>query len=124
MDSLAKQYIKNAKALFPLMGKDEKQYFKKLQINIEDYCETKSVSSIEELYNDFGSPIDIVNTYFSSSKIDYILNQIRRTKIIKTTLIVLIVSALVGVTAYCTLVYSAYQVFKAEQIFFEDTSMN
>ena len=75
MDNLGKQYIKNAKALFPLMNKDEKKYFEKLSKNVEDYCETKSVSSIEELYRDFGTPSDIANSYFSNADLDYILKQ-------------------------------------------------
>ena len=35
MNSLTKQYIKNVKALFPILGKDEKNYLYKLQSNIE-----------------------------------------------------------------------------------------
>lgn len=121
MDNLAKQYIKNAKALFPLMNKDERKYFKKLRINVEDFCEVNSVSSIEELYRDFGTPSDIANSYFSNADLDYILKQIKRTKIIKISLITIIVSVLIVVSTYCYILYSSHQVYLEQQIFMEET---
>ena len=124
MDNLCKQYVKNIKTFFPHISKKEKDYLKNLERNICDYCEDNSVTSIEKLYKDFGTPSEVVNSYYSSVNIDYILKQIKKTKIIKTTLIAMIVSALVAASAYCTLVYSAYQIFEAEQIFSEDTSID
>ena len=121
MDNLAKQYIKNAKALFPLMNKDEKKYFEKLSINVEDYCEAKSVSSMEEIYRDFGTPADVANSYFSNADLDYILKQIKRTKIIKISLITIIVSVLIAVSTYCYVLYSSHQVYLEQQIFMEET---
>ena len=121
MDNLAKQYIKNAKALFPLMNKDEKKYFEKLSINVEDYCEAKSVSSIEELYRDFGTPADVANSYFLNADLDYILKQIKRTKIIKISLITIIVSVLIAVSTFCYIIYNEHQVYLEQQMFIEET---
>ena len=80
MNNLCKQYIKNAKTLFPIIGKTEKEYLKKLELNVQDYCEESSVSSIEELYRDFGSPSEVVNSYFSSVDLDYLLKRISISK--------------------------------------------
>lgn len=121
MDNLAKQFTKNVKAFFPIVGKAEKEYLKKLELNLEDYCEEKQVSSLEELYKDFGTPSDVVHSYYSSVNIDYILKRLRLTKIIKTCLVTLIIAILVTVSAYCLQLYSGYQVFKQQQIFFEET---
>ena len=121
MDNLAKQYIKNAKALFPLMNKDEKKYFEKLSINVEDYCEAKSVSSMEELYRDFGTPADVANSYFSNADLDYILKQIKRTKTIKISLITIIVSVLVAVSTFCYIIYNEHQMYLEQQMFIEET---
>lgn len=121
MNNLCKQYIRNAKALFPVMGKEERKYFKSLELNLQDYCEETSWSSLEELYKNFGTPAEIVNSYFTSVNMDYVLKQIRRTKVIKTILITFVVAALVTMTTCCTILYSAYQVFQYEQIFSEET---
>lgn len=121
MNNLYKQYIKNAKTFFPIMGKNEKQYFKNLELHIKDYCEETSTSTLEELYNNFGKPSDVANTYFSSVNTDYVIKQIKRTKVIKAFLITLMISALITVSVCCSIFYSTYNVFKSEQIYSENT---
>lgn len=123
MDNLAKQFTKNVRAFFPIVGKVEKEYLKKLELNLEDYCEEKQVSSLEELYKDFGTPSDVVHSYYSSVNIDYILKRLRLTKIIKTCLVTLIVAILVAVSAYCFRLHSDYKVLENQQIFFEETTI-
>ena len=121
MNNLCKQYIKNVRALFPIIGKTEKQYLRKLELNLQEYCEETSASCIEELYRDLGSPSEVVNSYYSNVDMDYLLRQIKRTKIIKTTFVALILATLVSVSEYCILLYAEHKVFKAEQIFSEET---
>lgn len=121
MDNLCKQYIKNAKALFPVMGKAERKYFENLELNVQEYCEETSVSSLEDLYKNFGTPAEVVNSYFTSANMDYVLKQIKRAKVVKTTLIAFVVAALIAMTTCCTILYSAYQVFQDEQMFSEET---
>ncbi len=121
MDSICRQYTKNIRALFPVIGKNEKKYLNKLKHNLEEYCEETSISSLEELYDNFGIPSEVVNTYYSSVNIDHILRQIKRTKAIKTTLITLIICALIAVSAYCVSLYSEYKVFESQKIFSEET---
>ena len=76
---------------FPIVGKAEKKYLRNLKSNLEDYCEEKSVTSLEELYQGFGAPSEVVNTYYSSVDIDYILGQIKRTRIIRNSLVIFVV---------------------------------
>lgn len=121
MNKLSHQYVKNMKALFPISRKQERDYLKKLEMNIEDYCEENSISSLEELYKEFGSPTEAVSTYFSTLDIDYLLKKINRTKIIKYSLIALVAAAFVAAFAYCMLLYSEHQVILEEQIFSEET---
>lgn len=121
MNNLCKKYLRNVKVFFPIMGKQERKYLENLELNVNDFCAEKSLTSLEDLYKDFGTPSDVANSYFSSANIDYILKQIRRTKAIKTALVTLIVSALLATSICCTILYSSYKVFKSEQIFSEDT---
>ena len=95
MNNICKQYIKNVKSFFPISG--------------------------EELYRNFGTPSEVVNTYYSHMDINYILKQIKRTKAIKALIISLITSALVIVSAYCISLYSEYEAFRNQEIFFEET---
>ncbi len=120
MNNLTKQYLKNIKAFFPIVGKQEKNYLKKLEIHIEDYCEDNVISSLEDLYKNFGNPAEIVNTYYSTIDTEHILKQIKKSHIIKTCLIVLITSCLILVTFHCAISYRTQQIFEKQQLFSED----
>lgn len=121
MENLCKQYMKNVKTFFPILRKPEKEYLKNLERTIEDYLEEKSVTSLEELYKDFGTPTDVVHSYYSSVNIDYLLKRLNTAKIFKVTLITLMTITFVAVSAYCILLYSEHELVKSQQIFFEET---
>lgn len=123
MDKISKQYVKNVKAFFPIIGKGEKNYLKSLEISIDDYCEEVSISSLTELYEKFGTPSEVVNTYYSSINTDHILNQLSRNKTIKRLIAVLIVSLVVSTVAYGAYLYSEYRSMKKQEIFFEEVTI-
>lgn len=121
MDKLSKQYVKNVKSFFPIYGKGEKKYLENLEINILDFCEEASISDLDELYEKFGTPSEVVNTYYVSMDTNYILKQISRTKLLRVLVVAFISSILIAVSAYCTLLYAQFQVFENEQVHFTET---
>ncbi len=121
MNTLCKQYIQNVKALFPTIRKSEREYLKRLEKNLAEYCEENEASTLQELYKNFGAPADVVNSYYSTADIDYLCKQIRISKMVKSALIVLIISALVATATYCTVLYGKYLDFKQSVIFSEET---
>lgn len=121
MNTLCKQYIRNVKALFPTIRKSERAYLKKLGQNLAEYCEENTIVTLEDLYKDFGTPADVINSYYSTVDIDYLCKQIRVSKMVKSALIVLMISALVVTATYCSVLYGEYQDFKQSAIFSEET---
>lgn len=121
MKMISRQYISEIKALFPILRKSEKKYIANLKITIEDYCEDNNVTSIEQLYKDYGTPNDVVNSYYSTIDINYLINRIRIAKHIKRFVAAILVLAIIALSAYCINLYSSYQVFEDEQVFYEET---
>ena len=109
------------KTLFPTIRKSEREYLKKLEKNLAEYCEENGASTLEDLYKDFGTPADVVNSYYSTVDIDYLCKQIRISKMVKSALIVLIISALAAAATYCSVLYAEHQAFKDQLIFSEET---
>lgn len=64
MNRVCKIYVKNVKSAFPIIGKSERLYIKKLQNYLEEYCNEYNISSLEELYKNFGTHDDVINSYF------------------------------------------------------------
>lgn len=103
MTKICKQYISDVKTLFPILGKDERQYISILSTNIEDFCANAHIESREDLYSEFGNPADTVNTYFSSLPITDTVKKIRITKWIKVTIIaILVIATCVSITGTFT----------------------
>ena len=77
MNNICKQYMKQVRILFPIMGKSEKAYIRNLTSSLEDFCEEESIRSLDELYTQFGDPKDTLNNYFSSLDTTDIIKRIR-----------------------------------------------
>ena len=121
MNKLCKTYIRRVKTLFPLMGKSERKYIKILKTNINDYLVDTPNSNINDLYKEFGSPKDIMNSYYSTIDIDNVIKKIRISKYVKT-LIILLAMCLLSVTVLRFYIqYEGHQVFMKEQIHSEET---
>ena len=69
MNSLCKQYISEVKLLLPAIGKSEKNYLASLTSNLEDFCDDTSPQTIDDLYKEFGTPVDTINFYISTFSI-------------------------------------------------------
>ncbi|MCI8307894.1 MAG: hypothetical protein HFH14_07590 [Lachnospiraceae bacterium] len=124
MNKLCKHYISDVKALFPIMQKPEKRYIKKLSDTIEEYCEETSITSMDAIYDSFGSPQDILTEYFSIADTPFLTKKIKISKWIKRGIITLIVITLIAVSTYCIKIYRTQKVFENEKMFSEEMGLN
>lgn len=118
-----KRYLSDVKAFFPMIGKAERAYLAKLSEQIDDYCIEKNVTMIEEIYDGFGHPSEVATTYFTSIDTSNFFKRIQLTKWVKRGIIALLLTALVAVSIYGIKTYYAYQVFKQDAVFFEETEI-
>lgn len=109
MNKICKQYISEVKALFPIMGKNEKKYIEKLRSTVEDYCEEFNVETKEALYKNYSTPAQVVQDYFESADIDYLVKKVKFSKFIKWTFVILLAAALIGISVYAIMLYHDYQ---------------
>ena len=95
MNKLCKEYINEIKAMFPVKGKEERKYIKNLSKDIEDYCEEADATTKEELYKNYGYPVDVVAEYFSATGVPYVIKKLKISKYIKSLIAVIIAVILV-----------------------------
>ena len=72
--------MKNCRRLFPVYGKYERQFLKRLKERITEYIVDFPNLSYDGLVEQFGSPKDIVLGYYDSVDDDYLL---KKTNLIK-----------------------------------------
>lgn len=116
MNKICKQYIKEIKAMFPIKSKKERAYIKNLSRDIDDYCVEENVTSKEQLYENYGNPIDVAREYLSAMGIDYVMKKIKIAKYIKALVSVLIAAVLVLTSTICIYTYSIYQMEKRQEV--------
>ena len=123
MNRLCKQYISQVKLLLPTIGKSEKNYLTTLTSNLEDFCEDTSPQTMDDLYKEFGSPVDTVNSYISTLPTETLIKRIRTSKYIRCLIVAIIMMFACITSIFAITYYQSFQVFKQEAVYFTDTDI-
>lgn len=123
MNRLCKQYISQVKLLLLTIGKSEKNYLTTLTSNLEDFCEDTSPQTMDDLYKEFGSPVDTVNSYISTLPTETLIKRIRTSKYIRCLIVALIIMFACITSIFAITYYQSFQVFKQEAVYFTDTDI-
>ena len=123
MNRLCKQYISQVKLLLPTIGKSEINYLTTLTSNLEDFCEDTSPQTMDDLYKEFGSPVDTVNSYISTLPTETLIKRIRTSKYIRCLIVTLIIMFACIISIFAITYYQSFQVFKQEAVYFTDTDI-
>lgn len=78
-----KKYYSNIRKLFPVNGNNEKLFLSNIKLQIEEYCSNTPEYSYQNLEEEFGTPIDIVMSYYENIESSYILSKINKKNTIK-----------------------------------------
>ena len=123
MDNICNQYIRQVKTIFPIMGKKERAYMKNLSSTLEDFCVEESISSLDVLYAQFGTPLDTVNNYFSTWDASTTIKRISTNKWRKRIAIYLLVLITCFGTIFCIHQYRKLQIYEREAAAFIETTI-
>ena len=123
MNRLCKQYISQVKLLLPTIGKSEKNYLTTLTSNLEDFCEDTAPQTMDDLYKEFDSPVDTVNSYISTLPTETLIKRIRTSKYIRCLIVTLIIMFACITSIFAITYYQSFQVFKQEAVYFTDTDI-
>lgn len=123
MNRLCKQYISQVKLLLPTIGKSEKNYLTTLTSNLEDFCEDTAPQTMDDLYKEFDSPVDTVNSYISTLPTETLIKRIRTSKYIRCLIVALIIMFACITSIFAITYYQSFQVFKQEAVYFTDTDI-
>lgn len=107
-----KNYYRNIKKMFPVNSKKEKQYLSESKLQIDEFCSNKDTYDYQALEKKFGTPIDIVVSYYENIDSDYILNRINKKNYIKSFIVVCIIILIAALSYRYYLLQEAYNEFQ------------
>lgn len=122
-NKISKEYISEVKALFPIKKKEEKEYIRKLASDVDAYCEDANVTSKQEVYENYGKPHEVVSNYFSSVDTDYIVKNLKISKIIRSAIIIFLILTTIAASVFCFILYLDYQVILRQEVVISDSSI-
>lgn len=85
-------YIKSVKKLLPFYGAKEKEYIRRLRMQLAEYAQGREDVSYDTLIAEFGSPSHVTSEYFAEMDEAYLFRHLRIRKYVRGFLIFLLVS--------------------------------
>ena len=120
---MVRKYIRHCKQLFPVYGKYERQFLKRLRNEVNEYTTQHPSLTYDELITQFGSPKDIVVGYYEAVDDAYLL---KKTNLVKTVgrFLIVIGMIVIAFTIYRScMVYQAYLDAKDSVIIYQETTI-
>ena len=102
--------------MFPIKGRTERKYIKKLSKDVEEYCEDSGATSKEDLYKNYGTPFNVVESYFSVTGISYVSKKLKISKYIKILISVIIAIALIISSLYAYILWEEHEMIMRQEM--------
>lgn len=118
-----KNYLKNCRILFPIYGKQERIFLKKLKRQIEDYCVDFPNATYTDIVTQFGTPTDVVISYYENTNETLLLKRANLIKYLRSFLLCLLILVLIFLIHFGFWTYQAYLDAKDTIIIHEKTEI-
>ena len=112
MSKEIKKYQKEIKLLLPAFNKDEKKFLRDLMERIEDYLDENSNATMQDIENQFGTPMEIAQSYMSSLDLDVLLKRLSISHFVRRFFAIAAICMILGLCVYSICMYKAYICYK------------
>lgn len=121
---MVKKYIRRCKNCFPVYGKEEQQFLKRLRHQMEEYAQENPDVTYQQLEEWFGTPIDIVKSYYDSLEDeDRLIDRACFSRTLKKVMIIiLMVISIIGVYD-SEIMYFSYLDGKDSKVIYEGSTI-
>lgn len=121
---MVKKYIRRCKNCFPVYGKEGQQFLKRLRHQMEEYAQENPDVTYQQLEEWFGTPIDIVKSYYDSLEDeDRLIDRACFSRTLKKVMIIiLMVISIIGVYD-SAIMYFSYLDGKDSKVIYEGSTI-
>ena len=109
MNKEIKRYLKEIKNLLPVYGKKEKAFVMMIKTSILETYGTESTVGYDMICSEFGSPKEIVISYFAEVDDDELYKRVRFSKMIKIAAIFIVLIVAATAVFKSILLYDSYK---------------
>ncbi|MCR5793674.1 MAG: hypothetical protein K6G65_10940 [Lachnospiraceae bacterium] len=123
MNKICKQYRMEVKSFFPLIAGKEKAYINALIDDVCDYCAEERITTIEKLYEAYGTPSEVATTYYSMADTTEMIKKMRISKWIKRCMASVLVIVALCASVYSYHLYREYRLIADSEIVTIETTI-
>lgn len=124
MDKICKEYISDAKKFFPVMGRKERDYLRKVIGDIEDFIEAENITTKAELVEKYHQPYEVANNYYATFfDTELIIKRIKISKYIKIFISILTVIILLSASIFIFYYSESHNTAKREEMVSNNDSL-
>lgn len=109
MNKEIKRYLKEIKNLLPVYGRKEKAFVMMIKTSILETYGTESTVGYDMICSEFGSPKEIVISYFAEIDDDELYKRVRFSKMIKIAAIFIVLIVAATAVFKSILLYDSYK---------------
>ena len=121
---MIKKYIRRCKNCFPVYGMEERQFLKRLRHQIEEYTQENQELTYQQLEEQFGTPIDIVKSYYDTLENENrLIDRACFSKYLRRIFAMMLVISIVFFTYRTTLVYMSYLDAKDTEVIYIESNI-
>ncbi len=115
MNPVVKNYLQHARAMFPILGKAERQYLKKFRDCVQSFAEERPYLTQEDLIQQFGPAEEVFSLYLSECDSDYLVRRIQVAKWVHVAAMAFLVALLLAVVTLSIYLHKTYKVFESQK---------
>lgn len=108
---ICKQYIRQIKALFPVIGQKEKKYLD--SYHFYSFCSDDTPITLDDFYTEYGKPEEIFSAYLSVMNTGDLVKHFKKLTIAKKILICIIVAAWIILLLCVIKTYNNYKNYES-----------
>lgn len=121
---MIKKYIRRCKNCFPVYGKEERQFLKRLRCQIEEYVQHNPDVTYQQLEEYFGTPIDIIRSYYDSlDDENKLIDRACFSKYLKKIIMGIMIILIAFLVYRSTLIYLSYLDGKDSKVIYEESTI-
>ena len=103
-----KSYLKSIRLLLPAHSYPEKEFLTDIENRIQDIVLECPNSTIKDIENQLGTPLEISQSYIASLDTDDLLKRLSNSRIVKRIFIGFVVCAVLSISIFAGFTYKAY----------------
>ncbi len=106
------EYLNQIKLLIPIRTRSTKMFISELSTRVNDYLDENPSASVDEITVQFGTPMEISQSYLNSIDFELLIKQLSLARLMRHLLVMVTIFLIAALCIFYAFTYKAYLHYK------------